>query len=599
MAPSSAGVGLRGLGLGAVALGRVVTIAVGGVRAVAGLAASAATAAAPATAAARRRRRRSRPRSRPSLSSVVVGSGAGPASTLSTVSSSSSSASAAAAASAASWALVGRRRRVVVVTVGCGTWKSGTAAGASSTVSGARLGRWPSAGASAGGAAVAFLRVRLAFGGASAAGSSTTGSSTGAGGLLGRGLLRWRSSWPLPSSPGPSWPRPSSSASRPPCRPRCRLGRQRRRREWASRRAWSAPLGRSGVPLWTVSGPATRRLRAATQSLRSAATPSAVCVTGGLASPAAVAGPEFRSATVTRTPRPRRGLATIGPRVCQPRSGCGRDGRERRRVEPAGSRSGRRQYRTTRSGVRPFRRHPSGSPTSPVAGSRGPWRSRVSSGGVAGRSPATVAETAQHVVGTDGGHAVAQGQVELGPAGAGLVRTDRQRHHGLAAVEVAQALLGHPLDRDRVQGEVGRHRGRDLLLGQRHHHEPAARLQPVGQGAAGRPRPPRPRRARRGATSTSARRTSSGSVDLGERDLEVLGLAGRPGGRGARVGDPRVRVEARGVRHRDPRPEHRPLEGSAEVTVAGEPQATTLGVADPQPLDGRGFCSRGCGTRSR
>ena len=48
-----------------------------------------------------------------------------------------------------------------------------------------------------------------------------------------------------------------------------------------------------------------------------------------------------------------------------------------------------------------------------------------------------------------------------------------------------------------------------------------------------------------------------------------------------------MRVEPRRVRHRDPRPEHRPLEGPAEVTVAGEPQAAALGVADAQPLDGR------------
>ena len=79
-------------------------------------------------------------------------------------------------------------------------------------------------------------------------------------------------------------------------------------------------------------------------------------------------------------------------------------------------------------------------------------------------------------------------------------------------------------------------------------------------------------------------------------DLEVLGLAGRPGRRGAGVGDPRVRVEARGVRHRDPRAEHRPLEGPAEVPVAGEPQPAALGVADPQPLDGRRVLLRGCGT---
>ena len=77
--------------------------------------------------------------------------------------------------------------------------------------------------------------------------------------------------------------------------------------------------------------------------------------------------------------------------------------------------------------------------------------------------------------------------------------------------------------------------------------------------------------------------------DLGEADLEVLRLAGRAGRRRAGVGDARVRVEARGVRHRDPGPEHRPLEGPAEVAVAGEPEPAALGVADPQPLDRRGL----------
>ena len=46
-------------------------------------------------------------------------------------------------------------------------------------------------------------------------------------------------------------------------------------------------------------------------------------------------------------------------------------------------------------------------------------------------------------------------------------------------------------------------------------------------------------------------------------------------------------VEAGGVRHRDPGPEDRALEGPGEVAVAGEPQAAALGVADPQLLDRR------------
>ena len=100
-----------------------------------------------------------------------------------------------------------------------------------------------------------------------------------------------------------------------------------------------------------------------------------------------------------------------------------------------------------------------------------------------------------------------------------------------------------------------------------------------------------------GTTSRTSRPARQGGVDvgvgagrvqlLGERDLEVLRLARRPGRRRAGVGDPRVRVEARGVGHRDPGAEHGALEGAAEVTVAGEPEPPALGVPQPQPLDGR------------
>ena len=75
--------------------------------------------------------------------------------------------------------------------------------------------------------------------------------------------------------------------------------------------------------------------------------------------------------------------------------------------------------------------------------------------------------------------------------------------------------------------------------------------------------------------------------DLGQGELEVLRLAGRAGRRGAGVRDARVRVEAGRVGHRQPGPEHRPLEGPAEVAVAGEPEPAALGVADPQPLHRR------------
>src|SRR3954462_1484588 len=43
-------------------------------------------------------------------------------------------------------------------------------------------------------------------------------------------------------------------------------------------------------------------------------------------------------------------------------------------------------------------------------------------------------------------------------------------------------------------------------------------------------------------------------------------------------------VEAGGVGHRDARPYDRAFESAREVTVAGEPKATSFGVVDPETL---------------
>ena len=50
-----------------------------------------------------------------------------------------------------------------------------------------------------------------------------------------------------------------------------------------------------------------------------------------------------------------------------------------------------------------------------------------------------------------------------------------------------------------------------------------------------------------------------------------------------------MRVEARGVGHRDPGPDDGALEGPGEVAVAGEAEPAALGVADAEPLDRRGL----------
>ena len=72
---------------------------------------------------------------------------------------------------------------------------------------------------------------------------------------------------------------------------------------------------------------------------------------------------------------------------------------------------------------------------------------------------------------------------------------------------------------------------------------------------------------------------------LDHRDLEVLGLTRGPRRRPVGVGDPRVGVEARRVGHRYGRPAQRPLQAPREVPGRGEPQAATLGIAHPEPLD--------------
>ena len=72
---------------------------------------------------------------------------------------------------------------------------------------------------------------------------------------------------------------------------------------------------------------------------------------------------------------------------------------------------------------------------------------------------------------------------------------------------------------------------------------------------------------------------------LGHRDLEVLRLAARAGGRSVGIADLRVRVEARREGHRHVRPAQRPLERALEVAARGEPQPPPLRVADPELLD--------------
>ena len=136
----------------------------------------------------------------------------------------------------------------------------------------------------------------------------------------------------------------------------------------------------------------------------------------------------------------------------------------------------------------------------------------------------------------------------------------------------------------------GRERRGELVRAPRRAARPARRRRRSGRPASRCPRPPRrtPGRRRRPAARRPGRPApASGSRALGQPDLQVLGLAGRPGRGRAEVGDLRVRGEPGGERHRDLRPAQRPLQRPGQVAVGGEPQPAALGVADAQLLHRR------------
>ena len=303
-----------------------------------------------------------------------------------------------------------------------------------------------------------------------------------------------------------------------------------------------------------------------------AATPCAVCVAG----------------SVCRTYRGRRAPALVAVTDLPGRvAGWLRLGfplRERRRVDS------RRPWRVSHTtplegGSSAGQAGCSGSPTSPVSGSSGPWTRRVSRGTPPGSRPATAAMPASTSSGRTAGTSCRSTSSRLTVGGVAPVT--RERDHRRAGIEVAQTLLGHPLHAHRLRGQEPGHVGPHLVLGPRHVQAPAAGLEEVREAATGRHDDlddVQAVRQRLGERGMDVR----GVDHLRERELEVLRLAGGPRRRGTGVRDPRVRVEAGRVGHRHPGAEHRPLERAAEVAVAGEPEAAALGVADPQPLH------RGC-----
>ena len=155
-------------------------------------------------------------------------------------------------------------------------------------------------------------------------------------------------------------------------------------------------------------------------------------------------------------------------------------------------------------------------------------------------------------------------------------------------IEGADAVLGQPLNLD----ALGRHERGDGLLQDRRvdlrqHDAPLGSLEPIGE-SRGADLDDLDHIETRGQGLVKSLPESLGVAAFDDRDLEVLRLAGRAGGGGACVRHLRVRAEPGAERDRDPGPTHGALERPLKVTVAGEAQPPTLGVANAKTLNGQG-----------
>ena len=451
--------------------------------------------------------------------------------------------------------------------------------------------------------AAAFLRGRLGLGGCSAgvasAGASAGASAAAAARLGGAGLLRRRPSW-RPSCGGLLGGgllrggllarAPRSSAARR------RWPRSARRRVPSV--ALAVVLGVVVVEHVLLLGPAPSapgvsdagdpQAQGGGAKPSVAATPSAVRHwVAGRHLPRSPGRPGLPQCAVTDPPAASRSGDDVHP-VCRP---LVRDGENVVGSTVIGEPSGR-PWRVSHTATRRrllCRRVAAGRRPSPVAASSGPWASRVSSGASPGSSPATAASPVSTSSGRTAGTACRS--TRSSARARRSCGRDRQRRRPRARQsKLAQALLGHPLDEHLVGGEERRDRGRDLARPAPSSVDaPAAGLEQVGERPAGRLDHLERRRGRRAAPRRARRARRRGRRPRRAPISRYSASLADPVGRGAGVGDPRVRVEARGVGHRDPGPEDRPLEGAAEVAVAGEAQPAALGVADPQPLDGRGL----------
>ncbi len=206
------------------------------------------------------------------------------------------------------------------------------------------------------------------------------------------------------------------------------------------------------------------------------------------------------------------------------------------------------------------------------------------------------AETGQDVVGSYGRRHVPnnQPQYRTGLVGRPISRrTVRfQLNDGGAGVEGAHTVLGHALHLDGVGLGEGLDRtlrveGVDAFQPQL----PDGSREPVGEARG--PRLDRVDDVQPGGQGLVEQTAQGlGVARCGQGDLQVLRLTARAGGCGIGVRHLRVWREPRRVRHGHLGTAQRTLEGALEVTVAGEPEAAALGVAQSDALH------RGCGRRA-
>ena len=296
---------------------------------------------------------------------------------------------------------------------------------------------------------------------------------------------------------------------------------------------------------------------------------------------AALVGEAARPARSLWRPRVRR--AAAGGDRCG--AGCGTPGsrvaRRRRSPGPLGQTGACSPWQR----VRAARSGPSGSATVPLSSSR-PCAARTARGGNGGRRSATAARAANTSSGRTAGVtcrttmcSIAQPASSTADALVTAARASMSR----SPFFVRLATVTTSAREERSPRPAP---GRRAHAGQL--DPPGGGVDAVGQRAAALGGLDALQDVESGGSAASrAARDRLGVPPLGQADLQVLGLAGRARGRRAEVADLRVRREAGRERHRHLRPAQRALQRPREVAVRGEAEPAALGVADPQPLDGR------------